>query len=83
MAELAMLADILWMVNPGVSNLSTALHGTGRESLPVKDQCSNHCATPLTPPFVVIMTTMKTQWLSKQRVLASTVTSMVPVQILN
>jgi len=48
MAELATLAEIEWTVYP--EKVSRQLHvmAQARESLPVIDRRSNHCATPPT-----------------------------------
>ena len=45
MAELAMLADIQWMVYPEVT-CQLHIMAQARESLTVVDQCSNHSAMP-------------------------------------
>jgi len=46
MAEPAMLADIQRMVYPEEVTRQLHLMAGARESSPVKDRCSNHCAMP-------------------------------------
>jgi len=46
MAELAMLADIQLTVYPKEVTRQLHVMAQARESLPVIDQRSNHCATP-------------------------------------
>jgi len=46
MAELAMLANIQWMVYPKEVTHQLHVMAQARETSPVKDQRSNHCAMP-------------------------------------
>ena len=48
MAELAMLADIQWTVYPEEVTRQLHVMAQSRESSPVIDRRSNHCATPPT-----------------------------------
>jgi len=46
MAELAMLADIQWTVYPKEVTRQLHVMAQARESSPIMDRRSNHCATP-------------------------------------
>jgi len=53
-SSMAMLADIQWTVYPEEVTRHPHVMALARESLPVIDRCSNHCATPPTICSIVL-----------------------------
>jgi len=53
MAELVMLADIQRTVDPEEVTHQLHVMVEARERSPAKDQCSTHCARPLTSAWVM------------------------------
>jgi len=60
MAELAMLADIQWMVYPEEVTRQLHVMAQDRKSSPVIGRRSNHCATP--PTFIAPRQTVPLSW---------------------